>query len=504
VATRRLTRGQRNIAWIEKFCRIPEGKRTGEPVALTKKQKQWIRRIYDTPTRTFILSMGRGNAKTALAAFLLQLHLCGPEAKQNSQLYSAAQSRDQAAIIFDYAAKGIRHSPDINAVVVIRDTAKQIACPELGTLYKALSAEASTAYGLSPAFVVHDELGQVRGPRSELYEALETAQAKQPEPMSIIISTQAPDDIDLLSSLIDRAQDFPDEMFKLELYSAPKDADPFSIESIKAANPHFNDFMNREEVLRQANEAKRLPSRETAYRNLVLNQRVQAISPFVSPDIWKGNGGAPSRLDGATVDGGLDLGAVHDLTALQLVALDGSVHTFAWMPEDGLAEKARLDKVPYDVWKREGHLLTTPGKAQSYDHVAAFMRQIFNRCNVRLLAFDRAYMKFLRPCLERAGFKESELARFVEFGQGYLSMGPAIRELEVQLLEQRLRHGMHPVLTMCAANAAVVTDDVGNRKFTKKKSNGRIDCMVALAMAVSVGAGPKPEEKKFQFFSIGP
>lgn len=400
-----VTRGEKNIAWIEEHCRIPEGTRAGEPVKLTEKQKRWIRRIYDTPTRTFILSMGRGNAKTALSAFLLLLHLCGREAKRNSQLYSAAQSRDQAAILFDYAAKGVRHSPSLAAVVVPRDTAKQLACPELGTLYRALSAEASTAYGLSPAFVVHDELGQVRGPRSELYEALETAQSKQPEPLSIIISTQAPDDADLLSTLIDDAQKVPDPQVKLEFYTAPKDADPFSLEAIRAANPHFDDFMNQTEVLRQAAEAKRLPSREGAYRNLVLNQRVHAVSPFISQEVWRENGGVPTALAGRTFDAGLDLGASHDLTALMLVdAEDGSIHTFAWMPEEGLAEKARLDKVPYDIWAKHGHLLTTPGRAQNYDYVAAFMRGVFDKCKVRRVAFDRAFMKFLKPCLERARF----------------------------------------------------------------------------------------------------
>lgn len=68
-------------------------------------------------------------------------------------------------------------SPELSQYVVVRDTAKQLYCAELGTLYRALSAEASTAYGLSPALTIHDELGQVRGPRSELYEALETAAA---------------------------------------------------------------------------------------------------------------------------------------------------------------------------------------------------------------------------------------------------------------------------------------------------------------------------------------
>jgi phage terminase large subunit-like protein len=136
---------------------------------------------------------------------LLLLHLCGPEAKSNSQLYSAAQSREQASILFSLAAKMVRMSPDLSQYVVVRDTAKQLACGELGTLYRALSAEASTAYGLSPAFVVHDELGQVKGPRSELYEALETAAGAQSDPLSIIISTQAPTDADLLSVLISDA-----------------------------------------------------------------------------------------------------------------------------------------------------------------------------------------------------------------------------------------------------------------------------------------------------------
>jgi phage terminase large subunit-like protein len=93
----------------------------------------------------------------------------------------------------------------------------------------------------------------------------------------------------------------------------------------------------------------------------------------------------------------------------------------------------------------------------------------------------------------RAGFTEAELARFVEHGQGFLGMAPAIRELEVRLLEGKLKHGGHPVLQMCAANAAVVTDDAGNKKFTKRRSTGRIDLLVALAMAVGVMPLAQPD-----------
>jgi len=488
---RRLTRGERNCAWIEANCRIPEGKLVGQPVKLTAQQREWICAIYDSPTRRFILSMGRKNAKTALSAFLLLLHLVGPEARENSQLYSAAQSRDQAAVLFNLAAKVVRFSPELAAYVQIRESAKSLVCPEIGTVYRALSADASTAMGLSPVFVVHDELGQTRGPRSELYEALETASAAQESPLTIIISTQAPTDADLLSVLIDDALKGGDPRTKVVLYTADEALDPFSEEAIRQANPHFDVFMNRDEVFDQANAAKRMPSAEAGYRNLILNQRIDPTAMFVSRSVWESNGEEPRDLRKRKVYGGLDLSSVSDLTALVLIGEQDDqwdVEPTFWLPEQGLLEKARQDRVPYDVWHREGKLQATPGASISYDFVAHYLRGVFNRHDVQALAFDRYNMKFLKPCLVRAGFTEKELERFVEFGQGMVSMSPALRELETMLLRQELRHGNHPVLYMCAANAALEIDAAENRKFTKKKSTGRIDGLVALAMAVGIAA----------------
>jgi len=499
-----LTRGDRNIQWIEQYCRIPEGKLVGKPVKLTKHQRKWIKQIYDTPTRMFILSMARKNAKTALSAFLLLLHLCGPEAKPNSQLYSAAQSREQAAILFALAATVVRMSPDLSQYVVIRDTAKQLFCPEMGTLYRALSAEASTAYGLSPALTIHDELGQVRGPRFELYEALETASAAQESPLSIVISTQAPTDADLLSLLIDDALTGADPRQKVVLHTAPLDLDPFSEEAIRAANPHYDDFMNQDEVRRQAADAKRLPSREASYRNLILNQRVEASNPFIARAIWLENGAAPEPAGRQTVYGGLDLSSVSDLTALVLVSEAGDVYPTFWLPGEGLEEKSRNDRVPYDVWAQDGLLLTTPGRAIEYEFIAHHLREVFDTYDVRALAFDRYNMRFLRPWLERVGFDEEELERFVEFGQGFVSMSPALRELESKLLAKKLRHGNHPVLTMCAANAVAVSDPAGNRKFTKSKVSGRIDGMVALAMAVGAMPSEADDADAFNDFVTNP
>lgn len=356
-------------------------------------------------------------------------------------------------------------------------------------MYRALSADASTAMGLSPVFVVHDELGQTKGPRSELYEALETASAAQESPLTIIISTQAPTDADLLSVLIDDALKGKDPRTKVVLYTADEALDPFGEKAIRQANPHFDVFMNKEEVFDQANAAKRMPSSEAGYRNLILNQRIDPTAMFVSRSVWQSNGKEPRPLARRKVFGGLDLSSVSDLTSLELIGeQDGEwdVESTFWLPEQGLAEKARQDRVPYDVWHKQGFLQATPGASISYDFVAQYLRGVFDRYDVQALAFDRYNMKFLKPCLVRAGFTEKELERFVEFGQGMVSMSPALRELETMLLRCEMRHGNHPVLTMCAGNAALEMDAAENRKFTKKKSTGRIDGMVALAMAVGV------------------
>lgn len=235
-----------------------------------------------------------------------------------------------------------------------------------------------------------------------------------------------------------------------------------------------------------AADAKRMPSRQAEFANLVLNQRIEARSPFVTHSVWRENGAIPDELDGQVVYCGLDLSSTTDLTALVAVSEEGDVVPTFWLPEEGLSEKSRADRVPYDLWKKQGFLETTPGRAIEYDYIAVYLRDLFDRCDVRAIAFDRYNMKFLRPCLERAGFTEEELERFVEFGQGFVSMSPALRELESKLLGAKLKHGGHPVLEMCAKNATVVADPAGNRKFIKGRATGRIDGMVALAMAVGV------------------
>jgi phage terminase large subunit-like protein len=490
----------RNIRWIEAHCYVPEGKLVGKRVVLSDEQKIWMEDIYGTKTRTFILSIPRKNAKTTFSAMIVLLHLVGPEAVVNGQLYSTANSKDQAAVLFKLAAKMVRMSPELSDYVGVRDTIKELYCPELGTIYKALSADSTTAMGMSPTLHINDEGGQVKGPVNLLFEALETASAAQENPLTIVISTQSPTDNDFLSIMIDDALTGADPLIKCRIYQVPMDADVFDPLVVAAAQPNWH-LMNHEEVYKMMRDAQRMPSKEATYRNLVCNQRVEANNPFITRSVWQENGLPATIEDGEAVYGGLDLSSTADLTALVLVGTSGAVECIFWLPGEGLAEKARNDRVPYDIWHKQGFLETTPGRSIEYEFIAFALREVFDRYNIQQIAFDRYNMKFLRPWLIQAGFSEEELEKFVEFGQGFVSMSPAIRELESRLLQKKLKHGNHPVLTMCAANATTVNDPAGNRKFVKSKTTGRIDGMVSLAMAVGVMPNEALDEDLDGFFA---
>lgn len=507
------TRAERNIAWCEKHLRIPEGKYVGQPLNMAEYMKEDFRAIYDNPnalTRRAIISRGRKNAKTTETAMILLLHLCGPEARPNSQLFSAAQSREQAAILFALAAKMVRMSPDLAEVVTIRDTAKQLFCEELGALYRALSADAGTAFGLSPVLIIHDELGQVRGPKFDLYDALETATAAQENPLSIVISTQAPNDGDLLSILIDNALNGDpitgkkDPKTVLRFNTAPEELDTFSVEAIKAANPAFDVFMNQEEVLDMQRKAKEMPTSQAEFENLVLNRRVETKAPFISAPIWKRCGYPVDSHKTNPIFGGLDLSGVSDLTALVYVQQMEDKETEYkwhvtpnfWIPGNGIQDKQREDKVPYSVWEDAHQLNVVRGSSTiEYSFIAEKIFEDFKLgMPIKKIAFDRYNYKHLKPWLKQVGFKEEEVegdaSYFAEFGQGFASMSPAMRSFESLVLNQKIAHGNHPVLNWNVSNGVVVSDPAGNRKLVKNHRKGgaiaKIDGLVALVMAIGI------------------
>lgn len=475
------------VAFIETFCLAPEGQHVGKPIKLLPFQKRFIKAIYDNPrgTRRAYLSIARKNGKTALIAGIMLAHLVGPEAKQNSQIISGARSREQAGQVFNYAAKMVQLSPDLSSVVRVLPSAKSLIGLPLNVEYKASSAEGRTAHGRSPILAILDEVGQVKGPQDDFTDAITTSQGAHESPLLIAISTQAADDADLFSIWLDDAKKSADPRIVSHVYEAPVDCDLQDRKAWKAANPALGLFRSEKDLEEQMKQASRMPSAENTARNLLLNQRVSTVCPFISVGVWKSCAGAVLDFGSAPVWCGLDLSSRTDLTALVIVGKVAGVwhvKSHFWTPEQGLADRSKRDRAPYDVWVRQGYLHTTPGATVDYEFVAQDIAAILGFLDVRAIAYDRWRISLLQKEFDKQGIS----LPLVEFGQGFKDMGPALESLESELLNGRVAHGAHPVLTMCASNAVVAKDPAGNRKLDKHKATGRIDGMAALAMAFGV------------------
>lgn len=502
-----MTRGEKIIAFIEKYCRVPEGKLVGSPVQLVDFQKKFILDVYDNPhkTHTGILSIARKNGKSALIAGLLLAHLVGPEAKRNTQIVSGALSREQASIILDLAAKMIDLSDVLTRLTHIVPSTKTIHGLAARAKYRALSAEGKTAHGLSPVLAILDETGQIKASQDNFFDAIVSSQGAHESPLTLIISTQAPTDAALLSKMIDAGLSGEDKGVVCHLYSVPLDADIHDEKNWILANPALGVFRSLEDVRKMSQKAKDMPSFEPSFRNLILNQRVSTFAPFVSKTIWEENGGRPCSFEGLEVFGALDLSKRTDLTAFTLCARDsdGVIHVrpYFFAPHDGLFERAKRDQVPYDVWAKEGFLKLTPGATVDYDYVALEIAEIVADLNLIEVAFDRWKIDFFKESCTRVGVS----LPLKPFGQGFKDMSPAIDALEADLLNRRIRHGGNPLLTMCAQNVSVSTDPAEGRKFDKAKSTGRIDGMVTLVMSIGIMQGKQREaEGSFDDFLSNP
>jgi phage terminase large subunit-like protein len=498
---RRLSRADRVIKFIETLP-VTAGPLAGTTLELRPWQKRFIKAVYKTDkagnrsVRTAVLSVGRKNGKTQLAAALCLCALSGPEAEPRGECYSVACTRDQAKRVFNEMVAIITRIPWLNERINIVRFRKELEDMINGSTFAVLAADVAPVHGLSPSFVCYDELAQV--PSRALYDALGTALGGRAQPLMLVISTQAASDLAPMSELIDyglRCQrgEIQDPGFHLTFYTAPPETDPWKFATWKLANPALGDFRSLEDVKQLSLRAQRMPSAEASFRNLILNQRIDASEQFIPMATWKACGDQPcnTKFEGRQCYAGLDLGATKDMTALMLVFADNNggfdLLPLCWLPGETLQEREDEDAMPYRVWASEGHLLTFPGRTSDPKAVALKIAELHGRYRIRALAYDRWRIEDLARELSAIGCG----VELVPFGQGYKDMSPAVDRLEALVEEGKLHHGNHPVLTMAALNAKCERDAAGNRKLSKLRSKGRIDPLVALTMAVGV-AGRAP------------
>lgn len=503
-----LSRSGRVIAFIETLP-ITKGILSGTKYRLLDFQKEWLRDIYDPVTddgrravRQALLSIARKNGKTGLIVGIVMAHLVGPEAEDRGEIASAANDKDQAGLVFDEMVAIIEAVPWLAAIINVQSFKKTIEVTGLppggkgrGSTYEALSSDAKTKHGMSPSLWIYDELAQ--SAKRELFDTLQTSQGGRAEPLGIVISTQSPRANHPMSELVDYGEQVAagivdDPTFVGKVYASPEGCDLLDEGAWLASNPALGTFRDTTDLRTLARRATRLPSFESAFRNLYLNQRVDAVERAIDSADWDACAGLVELDDlvGLPCYGALDLGSVSDLTALTLFWPDVNASwTWQWVPKARIRERVEKDRVPYDVWERDGNIITTPGRARDDTAIIRKLVDVCGRFDVREIGYDRWRIEDLKKKLEDEGVTDIPL---VEHGQGFKDMAPAWDAFETELLEGKLKHGGNPVMRWQASNCVVQKDEAGNRKPDKRRSNDKIDGIVTLVMAIGLSARAKP------------
>lgn len=483
------------VMFIESLCHT-KGTWAGKPFELIDWQEQIIRDLFGVlkpngyrQFNTAYIEIPKKQGKSELAAAVALLLLCG-DGEERAEVYGCAADRNQAKIVFDVAVDMVRFCPALSKRVKILESQKKITYLPTNSSYQVLSADVANKHGFNTHGVIFDELHTQ--PNRKLFDVmLQGSGDARMQPLYFLITTAGNDTNSICYEVHQKAIDIAegrkvDPTFYSVIYGAAEDEDWTDPKVWKKANPSLGITVGIDKVKAACESAKQNPGEENAFRQLRLNQWVKQSVRWMPMDKWDACAFPVSEddLEGRICYGGLDLSSTTDITAFVLVFPPPDeedkyyILPYFWIPEETLDLRVRRDHVPYDLWERQGTLMTTEGNVVHYGYIEKFIERLGEKFNIREIAFDRWGAVQMVQNLEGMGFT------VVPFGQGFKDMSPPTKELMKLTLEQRIAHGGHPVLRWMMDNIFIRTDPAGNIKADKEKSTEKIDGAVAAIMAL--------------------
>ena len=483
------------VMFIESLCHT-KGTWAGKPFELIDWQEQIIRDLFGVlkpngyrQFNTAYIEIPKKQGKSELAAAVALLLLCG-DGEERAEVYGCAADRNQAKIVFDVAVGMVRFCPALSKRVKILESQKKITYLPTNSSYQVLSADVANKHGFNTHGVIFDELHTQ--PNRKLFDVmLQGSGDARMQPLYFLITTAGNDTNSICYEVHQKAIDIAegrkvDPTFYSVIYGAAEDEDWTDPKVWKKANPSLGITVGIDKVKAACESAQQNPGEENAFRQLRLNQWVKQSVRWMPMDKWDACAFPVSEddLEGRICYGGLDLSSTTDITAFVLVfpPLDEEdkyyILPYFWIPEETLDLRVRRDHVPYDLWERQGTLMTTEGNVVHYGYIEKFIEQLGERFNIREIAFDRWGAVQMVQNLEGMGFT------VVPFGQGFKDMSPPTKELMKLVLEEKIAHGGHPVLRWMMDNIFIRTDPAGNIKADKEKSTEKIDGAIATIMGL--------------------
>lgn len=304
-------------------------------------------------------------------------------------------------IVFDVAVDMVRQKPTLNKRIKIIPSVKRMVYEPTGSIYQVLSSEVATKHGLNVSACIFDELHTQ--PTRALYDVMTQGSGDaRKQPLWVFLTTAGTDRNSICWEVHQKALDIiegrkKDPRFYPVIFGLPDEADWTDEKNWYTANPSLGYTIAIDKVRDAFRKALETSADENMFRQLRLNQWVKQSVRWMPMDKWDACAGNvdPRALEGRACYAGLDLSSTSDLTTLVLVFPPTKedepymVLPFFWLPADTLSLRVRRDHVMYDVWERQGYLMTTDGNVVHYGFIEQFICQLNERYNIREIAYDR-------------------------------------------------------------------------------------------------------------------
>lgn len=500
------------IEFFEEFLQHTEGEWDGQPFVLHPSQaaKWWI--LYGWKRaggyRRFSMAFdeearGQGKSTQASGFCLYELIAFG---EAGAQVYSASTDKKTARLVWDTAALMVQRNPELHTIIELRPGVANMHIPGTASKFEALASEHDKLMGLRPSAFCIDELHML--PNSDLLDVLVSAMGKRKNALGLLITNSGFDrnsccwkqreySIRVLEAAFGEDHSFRDDSW-FAWIQCIDDEDDWEDESCWVkANPMLEcGVVNIENLRQQALKAKNDPSSLNAFLRFRMSRWTEGDVIWMPMHLWDLCNGVVSMEDmrGRYCVGGLDLSTTTDMTALGLMFPPSStdakwrVLVRYFLPKDAILQRSKKDRVPYDVWAREGRIILTPGAVVDYSFIRAEVHRMAEMFELKEICFDRWNSSDLVRDLEADGFT------MVKWGQGMLDMNAPTKRMKELVVQQEIAHGADPILRWNTRNVVTEIDAAGFEKPDKSKCREKIDGMQASLMALGYGmrvAGPQ-------------
>lgn len=491
-----IERANKPVEFIETFCKHSKGEWIGNSIELELFQKAYLQALFgfvnDEGIRRFKESfflVARKNGKSTLASGI-ELYMAIADGEGGAEVVSAATKKEQANIVFKEAVNMVSQSEYLRKHLKKRKT--DIYFPATFSTISALSSDSNTLDGLNLHCAVIDELHAIKD--RNLYEVLKQGMSARRQPLLLMITTAGTVRENIYDDIYQYATKVADgivedERFLPVIYELDNRDEWTKPENWLKANPSLGRIKKYDDLAEKVERAKKNPSEISGILTKDFNIRETIAGTWMTfDDINNESTFDIKDIENCYAISGVDLSSTTDLTCSTILVMKPNsnikyVLQQYFIPSELLERKINEDKVPFDLWQKQGLVTITEGNRVDYSYVTNWFLTMVKQHGIRPLwvGYDSWNAQYFTEEMKANGFD------MVEVRQGFKTLSTPMKELEAELMSKHINYNNNPILKWNLTNVAKKSDENGNIRPVKfGPSKMRIDGAMSLMIAYTV------------------